>query len=116
MVECLAGNTNAGGGIWANSATVNVHATWLQENNSQNGNGGAIAATGGAIVNLDRAVGNTNCHTSLECSRIINNRAGDTGGAVYVQHAGSEINIDATVIRNNASLGLFRSNRAPRPL
>jgi hypothetical protein len=103
--EALAAGTNGrGGGIWANNATVNLQATWLQENNSENGNGGAIAATDGAIVNLNRAVGNTNCHTSVECSRIINNRAGDTGGAVYVQHAGSEINMDATVIRNNASL------------
>ncbi len=103
--EALASGTNGrGGGIWANDATVDVQASWLQENNSQNGNGGAIAATGGAIVNINRKVGNTTCHTGFECSRISNNRAGDTGGAVYVQHAGSEIIIDATVIRNNASL------------
>lgn len=98
------GADGRGGGIWAEDATVSLQATWLQENNSQSGNGGAVAATGGSVVTINREVGNTTCHTNVECSRISNNRAGDTGGAVYVRDAGSAINIDATVIRNNASI------------
>lgn len=95
------GADGKGGGIWVDEgARLSLIAARLELNDSVNGNGGAIAATGGSRVLVGRVFGT--CHTPLECSAINNNRAGDTGGAVFARGPDTTVLLERTVIRNNA--------------
>lgn len=99
----LSGTDGRGAGIWVNGGVAILSAAWVLNNDNEQGNGGGIAVTGGGEVILNRNVGSGNCHTALECSLVRNNRAGDTGGAIYVQGVGSNAIITDSVIRNNSA-------------
>jgi hypothetical protein len=96
-----AGNQGKGGGIWVDNASLTLAGVRLELNDSVQGNGGGIAATGGSDIVISRPISDR-CRRDLECSAINNNRAGDTGGAVFARGPDTSVMLSRTVIRNNA--------------
>lgn len=95
------GSNGKGGGIWVDSGSgILLFNTRIELNNSLNGNGGGIAATGGGSVTM--VGGRPPCHGRAECSSINNNRAGDTGGAVFARGPDSGVGLLRTFLSGNA--------------
>ena len=96
-----AGNQGKGGGIWVDGGRLQLVGVRMELNDSAQGNGGAIAATGGSDISIRRS-DSSRCRSDLECSAINNNRAGDTGGAIFARGPDTIVRVSRTVIRNNA--------------
>ncbi len=96
-----------GGGIWLDASGLNARGAWI-DSNVATGNGGGIHAGAASLIDINRQIeargtGPAPCHTALECSRIVGNRAGDTGGALFLRDSGTVAEIEQSVIRANAA-------------
>jgi hypothetical protein len=103
-----AGTVGGGVYLFGNTAGLFANELIVQDNYAQFA-GGAIAASNGAYVLMQRdypnAASTFNCPSSRECSRLSGNTAGygapDTHGGAIALYAGSRADIAQTLVRNN---------------
>ncbi len=99
-----------GGGVAIDGVNAELFLTdTVLRANSAIDNGGAIQATNGASVTLERALGQAGCVpeesedgviTVPRCSRVLNNNADRDGGGFYVDN-GAVVDVDRTIVSEN---------------
>jgi len=94
-----------GGGVHVAGAASSVGATdaWIGGNLSLGLSGGGVAVRNGGTFEMDRTLPGRACHERYRCSRLADNGAANSGGAVWISGPESSANINQTHISGNAA-------------
>lgn len=97
----------AGGGLYVTGSASNARVTdsWIVANLSLGSSGGGVAVDNGASFEMDRTLPGRECHDHFRCSRLGENAADSSGGALWVWGANSSAEINQTHIDDNVAGG-----------
>lgn len=96
-----------GGGLYAIGSATSARVTdsWIVSNLSLGSSGGGVAVRNGASFEMDRTLPGHECHDHTRCSRLGENGAASSGGALWVWGANSSAEVNQTHIDDNAAGG-----------